>query len=152
MEIKIREMAAELGITAQAIRNMKNRNTDIAEHFHMKGRTWYIDEEGQEMIKERSLGKPPSQVMSQDLYQELEEYKKRVIDLQQQNLDLMQQSVQNMLAADKVRLLEEVNNDLQDKYEKQIAANASLQEKVSQLEDELSGYEKSWFGLYKKVK
>ena len=137
------ELANEIGVTSQAIHNMKNRNEDIRIHCFKKGRTWQIDETGQQMILDRSLGKPKSQIADVGIYEELNKYKDMVIALQGELL-VARKMIEG--AAAKKLLKEKLEED-----------HKALQEKLKETERELeeqkienAKYEKSWFGFYRK--
>jgi len=140
-----RELADEMNVTLDAIHKMRQRNEDIQAHCFKKGRTWHIDETGQQMIIERSNGKPKSQIADVGIYEELDKYKNRVIELQEQVIKLQALAegvnVTKMLAEN----LEKEKGMLQDQ-------NSELQDQNRELREELDSYEKSWFGLYRKVK
>ena len=138
-----RELADSMNVTIDAIHKMKNRNEDIRVHCFKQGRTWHIDETGQQMILERSLGKPKSQIADVGIYEELNKYKDMVIALQGELL--VARGMIEGAAAQKL---------LKEKLEED---HKALQEKLKETERELeeqkienAKYEKSWFGFYRK--
>lgn len=137
------ELASEIGVTAQAIHNMKNRNEDIRVHCFKKGRSWQIDETGQQLILDRSLGKPKSQIVDTGIIDELNKYKDMVIALQGELLatkGMIEGAAAQKLLAEK----------LQEDYDSLKERLAKTEQELEEQKIENAKYEKSWFGFYRK--
>lgn len=81
MKFTVRELAEELGISRQAVFNQIKRNPDLEGHIEKQGNKFYIDEIGQDIIRERSIGRPQSMLTDQSLLSELEALRKENSEL-----------------------------------------------------------------------
>lgn len=159
-----REFADELDVTIDAVHKMRKRNEDIAVHCFKQGNRWKIDETGQQLIRERSFGKPKSQIADASVYEELDKYKTKVIELQEQVIKL--QALSEGFAATKLLAenLEKEKEDLvrendhvkkeKDELKEKVREKEEQQENIKseneQLKEELSQFERTWFGLYRR--
>lgn len=81
LKFTVKELSEELGISKQAIFNQINRNSDLKKHIEKRGNKFYIDEKGQEIIRNRSVGNHQNVVVDQSPFSELEALKKENSDL-----------------------------------------------------------------------
>lgn len=110
--MKIREYAANRGITYEAARQLVNRYTDeLREHIKIKGNARYLDDVAIEILDEKRQGNPVVLLESirderiEQLEQENKELLLRISDLQQQLLEARQDVL--TLQREQIRLLEE---------------------------------------------
>ena len=112
LKLTVRELSEELGITKQAVFNHIKRNPEAFEgHVEKEGNQTYIDEVGQEYIRQKSYGRPQSQISDQTILQEVEQLRKensslkdKIIELQAEHFKAVESLV---LARENQRLLEE---------------------------------------------
>lgn len=119
MKFTVRELSEELGISRQAIFNQIKRNPDLKEHIEKQGNKFYIDEIGQDIIRERSIGSSQSMVTDQSLLRELEALRKENSDLKDVIIRLQAEKYETVkLLADaevKEKLLEESQKELDER-------------------------------------
>lgn len=119
MKFTVRELSEELGISRQAIFNQIKRNPDLKEHIEKQGNKFYIDEIGQDIIRERSIDSSQSMVTDQSLLRELEALRKENSDLKDVIIRLQAEKYETVkLLADaevKEKLLEESQKELDER-------------------------------------
>lgn len=164
MVMTFRELANELGVTAQAIHQQRKRNNEVALHCYKKGRTWIIDEQGQDIIRNRSNGSSQQMITESGILKENDMLRRKIIELQDQVIKL--QALSEGFAATKLLAenLEKEKEDLvrendhvkkeKDELKETVREKEAQQENIKKenehLKEELSQFEKTWFGLYRK--
>lgn len=156
---KIKDYAAEKGISHQAVYQLINTHKDELEGLiTIQGRTRFLSSEAEEILdKYRNksaivIEKTDSNDRIQQLEQEVKQLLIKVATQADEIADLSKWKADNAVAiatADQNRLLlEEKQQTIKEKEEKlQLAEKKNVQ-----LESELNSFEKTLFGLYKKKK
>ena len=146
MKLTVRELSEELGITKQAVFNHIKRNpADFEGHVEKQGNQTYIDEVGQEYIRQKSYGRPQSQITDQTIVEERDQLlrensilKDRIIALQ---TELYASAQAVVLANENQRLLEESRINVKQLME----AAEEKDSKISELEKDRKFLEKYAF-------
>ena len=138
MEKTIKQVAEELGTTSGAIYQQRNRNKELlAPHFTKRGRRWYVDDVGQELLRAR-IQPAPSPVIENEMRQELEQLRAEKMELliRISNLEHERAETASRIAQAEARalLLDDVRGDLQA------------------LREELNSFQSVAFGFYRKKK
>ena len=153
MKITVRELAEELNISRQAIFNQMKRNPELASHMEKQGNKYYIDEVGQNLIRDRSIGRPQTMVTDQSMLNEVDKLRKEnsalkdtIIGLQANQYKLMETiantKTDNQLlleSEEKLRKVSEENNELREE-------NSALQDENQRIHDKAASllHNASW--------
>ena len=171
--ISIKDFAEAQGVSYEAIRRQVARYTEELEgHITTKGRSKYLDEYAVEFLSQRRKEKPVI-LLQQNINAELEETKRELeamktllLDAQQKIIYLQEENTKQLEAKTKYEaLLEDTQRKdikLQETEKELSEVKISLseargkleetEEKLSSAEAEAQSFQKSIFGLYKKVK
>ena len=173
MEVrKIKDFAQEQGVSYEAIRRqVKKYAEDLEGHIITKGKTQYLDSYAMDFLADRRK-ESPIILLNQNINAELEETKlelekmqKLLLEAQQRIILLQEDNIKAIESKAKYELLleaSEKNNTKLQETEKELSeVKISLQETEEKLKDteselssakaEANSYQKSIFGLYKKV-
>lgn len=167
MEMKtIRQVAEEQGISYEAVRRQVAKyKKELKGHISTKGQAKYLDEYAVQFIVNRRR-ESPVVVLQQDTNAELEEtkaeldavkaeletMKNMMIGMQNKVIELQEENMKMIEASSKYENLLEVS---QKNEQKVVDLEETLQETTEKLhaaEAEANSFQKSFFGLYRKVK
>lgn len=136
MKLTVKELAQELGVTTQAIHFQIKTHEDVREHIEKEGRIIVIDEVGQDLIRERSIGRPQSLMTDKTVVEERDQLlrensalKDRIMALQ---TELYTSAQAVALANENQRLLEESRINVKQLMESNIKKDKEI--------DVLEGY------------
>lgn len=158
MELTVKELAQQLGVTTAAVHNQLKRHPEEMEgHFHREGRAIVVDDAAQTFIKERALHKVETEVMTKSAAEELQQLRDDKIRLLEQNNLLLQEAAKNApilalaekTAEDKEALqrdnkqLSTVNAKLLTEAEEREQALSAAEEENTKLREQLQRMESS---------
>ena len=171
--ISIKEYARINNVSYEAVRRLIDRYQDeLKGHIHKQGRTRFLDTEAVSFLDEKRK-KNPVIIQEQNKDEELErireensnlktmllEAQKQIIDLQKEGVKMLEAKANyNALLLEKTKqeaeLLEATKNLSEAKItlQEQEAELKDKEKKLQEAEAEANSYQKSFFGLYKKVK
>ena len=170
--LKIKDFAEAQGVSYEAIRRQVARYSEELEgHITTQGKTKYLDEYAVEFLSKRRKEKPVI-VLQQNITEELEEAKRendklqkilleaqqRIIELQEDNIKAIESKAKyEALLEDSQRKdteIQEARKELSEVKIELSEAKSKLEEteeKLTSAEAEAQSYQKSIFGLYRKV-
>lgn len=171
--ITIKEYARQNNVSYEAIRSqIKRYEKDLKEHIHKEGRTRFLDDFAVSFLDERRKANPVIvQEVSKD--EEINRYKEendrlktllleaqqRIISLQEDNAKQIEAEAKyTALLADterkdiRLREAEEILSETKITLSKAEQNMESMQSDLQEAKTELESYQKTIFGLYKKVK
>lgn len=137
----IREYADSRQVTYEAVRQLiKKLSGELDGHITKQGRTRYLDNEAVRILDDRRKGSRVSVIKAKVTENEdtIDQLKNEIILLQKQ---LLEAKDTLRLASENVARLEAVSD-----------TNKRLQAEIDTYKDELSTYQRTIFGLYRKVK
>lgn len=136
----IKEYAKSRQISYEAARqSLKRSKPEIEQYLHRVGRTQYIDDTGIEILDKHRISKASPEIYTgkEDPSVVIDSLKNEIIVLQKQIIDLQKEAAIGIEAKSKVEYLE-ANND-------------RLEKSNQDLQTELRSYQRTIFGLYRKV-
>ena len=138
--ITIKDYAKSRQISYEAARqSIKRSKPEIDQYLHRVGRTQYIDEPGVDILDKHRVSKASPEIFTgkEDPSSIIDNLKNEIILLQKQIIDLQKEAAIGIEAKSKIEYLE---------------ANTDKLEKENQdLRTELKSYQRTIFGLYRKV-
>lgn len=145
--IKLQDFAKQKGVTDRAIqKHLKRHENELQGHFERKGKngTW-LDDFACSYLESLMITNP---VVLSDAEQqrEIEELRKKITELQEQ---LIQSQGKTIFLVEQMTEMQSQKLFLENKTGTLEEENKKLKTEV---EEEKNRYQKSWFGLYKKVK
>ena len=138
--ITIKDYAKSRGISYEAVRqSIKRHKTELSDHISKQGRTQYLDETAV-IVLDNYRNKNTVSVFDpvEDQTETVEKLKNQIILLQNRIIELQNESVIGIEAQAKLQLIESQVEE--------------LTEENRQLQTENRSYQRTIFGLYKKVK
>lgn len=156
--VTIQEYAEKHNISYEAVRKQVKRYAqELEEHISKQNRKQYLDEYAEKFLDDKRE-KSPIIIMEQAKDEELEEAKREIENLKLTLMELQSQlaSSQNRVIAlqeEKLTLIEERGKnqlllELKERTDKELE---EAKEKLSEAEKEVKSYQRTIFGLYKKL-
>lgn len=138
--LTIKEYAKSRSISYEAVRqSIKRHKSELADHISKQGKTQYLDDTAVVILdKYRTKGNITVFESVEDQAATIDQLKNQIILLQNQIIELQQESRAGIEARSKLELIE--------------ANNESLTAEVELLRAETRSYQRTIFGLYRKAK
>lgn len=145
--ITIKEYAKSRSISYEAARqSLKRSQPEIESHLHKHGRTQYIDDAGIDILDKHRINKGSPELFTgkENPSDVIDSLKNEIIVLQKQIIDLQKEASIGIEAQTKLKMIEANTEKLENE-------NKELKSDNHDLRDELQSYQKTIFGLYRKV-